>query len=341
VTTCAFVSFRFGTIDGVSVVARHWMDAMRGFGFDVVTVAGEGEADRVVDGLAIGADGGPDDGQVAEALADADLVVVENLVTIPLNVAAAHSVGRVLAGRPAVIHHHDPPWHRERYAHVIDLPLDDPAWRHVTINRQTAAEMADHGFTTTVVYNGFAPSDPGDREAQRRKLDVDEGEVLVTHPVRAIERKNVPAAIALAEGLGATYWLLGPAEEGYGPILDQLLGEARCRVIHQPCSVQADIYAAADVVAFPSLWEGFGNPPLEAGIHRRPVAVGHYPFAAELRSLGFDWFEPDDVDGVARFVAEPDQSRLDHNRALVLEHFSLDAVRANLHRLLDDAGWLP
>jgi hypothetical protein len=69
--------------------------------------------------------------------------------------------------------------------------------------------------------------------------------------------------------------------------------------------------------------------------------VGHYPFAGELRSLGFDWFEPDDVEGVARFLADPDEACLDHNRALVLEHFSLDAVGRSLRRLLDDAGWLP
>ena len=339
-TTCAFVSFRFGMTDGVSIVARRWMEIVASFGFDVVTVAGEGPVDRKVPGLAIDAPAPPTDAEIADALVDADLVVVENLCTIPLNVEAALGVARVLAGRPAVMHHHDPPWHRERYAHVTELPIDDPAWRHVTINDQTAAEMAAHGFDTTVIYNGFETSGPGDRVAARRWLGVDDDEVVVAHPVRAIERKNVPAAIGLAEALDATYWLLGPAEEGYGPTLDALLASARCRVIHRACDVEADIYAAADVVAFPSTWEGFGNPPIEAALHRRPAVVGHYPFAAELRALGFRWFDPDDVAGVADFLREPDESLLDANEQLAKLHFSMGRVRDQLHTLFDDEGWL-
>ena len=92
--TCAVLSFRLGGTDGVSVVAATWVDALRGAGFEVVTVAGEGPVDRLVPDLAIGRwpDGeagveGPDAATPAEAdsladtvrdsLADAALVVVE------------------------------------------------------------------------------------------------------------------------------------------------------------------------------------------------------------------------------------------------------------------------
>src|SRR5256885_1333196 len=84
-------------------------------------------------------------------------------------------------------------------------------------------------------YDGFdLDSRTGDRAGTRGRLGVEEGEILLLHPVRAIERKNVPAALALAEGCGATYWLPGPAEEGYGPALDEIVARARTRVRRDP-----------------------------------------------------------------------------------------------------------
>lgn len=339
--TVAFVSFRFGRTDGVSIVSRQWMEIFAAMGYRVVTVAGEGSVDHVVGGLAIDAPEPPTDDQLDAALGDADLVVVENLCTIPLNVPAALAVGRALAGRPAIMHHHDPPWHRDRFAHVTELPLDDPSWRHVTINEITAAEMAERGLRTTVIHNGFSPPGPADRAARRLALGVEEHEILVLHPVRAIERKNIPAAIALCEALGATYWLLGPAEEGYGPTLDLILAEARCRVLRAPCADIDDAYAASDLVAFPSTWEGFGNPPIEAALRRRPCAVGDYPFAAVLRDLGMRFLPPSDPTAVRSFLDDPDLDLLDRNERVATRHFSLDRVAAEIHTLLATAGWSP
>ena len=358
----AFVSFRFGDTDGVSVVARTWMSAFRDVGYDVVTVTGDGHADRTVEGIGIGSDIGTDadaaergrEDELAErleaTLADVDLVVVENLLTIPLNLPASRSLARVLRGRPALVHHHDPPWHRERFAHIDELPATDPAWRHVSINTALQRELAGRGIESTVIYNGFERPRPLDDDARselRSKVRAEVGlgadDLVVAHPVRAIERKNVPAAIELCERLGATYWLLGPAEEGYGDRLDELLAAASCPVVHRPWHETAGIYAAADHITFPSTWEGFGNPPIEAALHRRTVSVGDYPVAHELQQFGFRWYTPDDVDAIRSAVTDPDSvvADLDHDQAIALEHFTVERVHAELHSLLDAAGWMP
>ena len=160
--------------------------------------------------------------------------------------------------------------------------------------------------------------------------------------MRAIARKDVPRALALAEALDATYWLPGPAEEGYAAELERLAGRrplpGACahRSAHRP----RHSTPPPTLVAFPSTWEGFGNPPVEAAIHRRPVAVGPYPVAEELRALGFRWFDADRP-RASRALADPDPALLDHNRAVARSHLSLDVMAQRIADLLDAAGWRP
>ncbi len=343
---CAFVSFRLGGTDGVSVVADAWRRSFESLGWETMTVAGAGPVDVTVPGLAIGATAAPDRDRLAAAIADADLVVAENICSIPLNLPASRTLAAELAGRPAILHHHDPPWQRAHFAHIDELPPTDDAWVHVTINRLTERQFAERGLAATTIYNGFALDvAPGDRARIRRALTIGDDERLALHPVRAIPRKNVPAAVEVATAAGATYWLPGPPEDGYDEELARILAAARCRVVRtSPAELgatMADAYAACDLVVFPSTWEGFGNPPIEAAIHGRPVVVGRYPVADELRALGFQWLDPDDRPGIERALTEPGSSALTTNRRVVEDHLSLPVMTGRVKDLLDRAGWWP
>jgi len=344
--TVAIVSFRLGGRDGVAVESAKWAWAFGELGFDIRTVAGEGSVDRLLPGLAIGAPTPPAPAQLEESLDGADLVVVENLCSLPLNAGAAAAVAGVLRGRAAVLHHHDLPWQRPQYADHPPPP-DDPAWRHVTVNELSRRQLAGHGIDAVVVRNCFEiPAPPGDRSGTRAALGMGHGERLVLQPTRAIARKNVPAAVALAERLGATYWLLGPAEDGYGAELERVLAAASCRVLRGSGpqgagSDVADAYAACDVVALPSLWEGFGNPAIESAVHRRPLAVGPYPVATELAAYGFRWFAPDDARGLDAFLDAPDAALLEHNYAVADRSFALRDLPGRLRRLLTSSGLGP
>ena len=81
----ALVSFRLGGTDGVSIESAKWRSALEELGLEVVTVAGEGPVDHLVPGLAMTAETPPDRLEIERAIERADVVVIENLCSLPLN----------------------------------------------------------------------------------------------------------------------------------------------------------------------------------------------------------------------------------------------------------------
>lgn len=304
------------------MLAELWERALRALGHEVVRVDGS-----TVAGLGWPVTADPTLSDVQHAVSSCDVVVVVNVLSLPLHRRAADVVADALAGRPAVLLHLDLPWQRDGMTVPEPWPPTDPAWRHVVINELSRDQLAARGVTATVIHNAVDVDEPGGR----RIVEV-EG-LLLLHPARAIARKDVPTAIRLAEQLGGTYWLTGPAEEGY-PLAD-VLAAAACPVLHRSVERMRDAYASCDAVLFPSRWEGFGQPLLEAAVHRRPIAVAPYAVAEELRRYGFQWFPTDDPEPIRAFLDDPDEALHDRNAAVVREHFSLERLRTDLAGLLD------
>ncbi len=316
-------------------------------------MAGDGEVDHLLPGLAIGAraDDVPPERELEDTLAPADLVVVENLLSLPLNPAAADVVSAVLANRPSLLHHHDLAWQRPATIH-FPPPPDRPHWRHVTINELSRRQLAARSVPATTIYNSFAIPDEarfeaalttrGDRaEALRDLAGAGPEHPLLLQPTRAIPRKNIAGGLAVATELGATYWILGPDEDGFGPEVARILAPATTPVLRGiPDSLPSlsidEAYAASDAVLLPSTWEGFGNPSLESVVHGRPLIIGPYPVARELAAFGFRWFGLHQGDELRAWWEGGDDTLLRHNLEVAATHFSLADLPARIAAVLPD-----
>ena len=252
-------------------------------------------------------------------LPHADVYVVENVFSLPLNPPAARRLHELLRDRSVIVRHHDLPWERARFAGA-PAPPHEPRWTHVVLSERSRRSLLERtGIEATRLYNRFAI----EVTALDRVLDPP-ARPLVLQPTRAIARKGVADGLRLAEEAGGTYWLRGPAEEGYDDVLAAVLATARAPVWRGRQGVDIEqAYADADLVAFPSTEEGFGNPPLEASVRRRPVVVGPYEVGHELvERFGFRW------------RGESGAGDLAHNRDVVRRHFALDDLPGELQALL-------
>jgi glycosyltransferase involved in cell wall biosynthesis len=354
------ISYRLGGDDGVSVEARKWAWALTTLGFESRRVAGAIEdagepSDIVLPSLALDGAEPVDERSIQSALDRADLVIVDNLCSLPLNVDAARAVARVAAAHRGrvVFRHHDLPWQRRSLkAFEQEFPPRVDGALHATVNLRSRRELEGRGYLgTTTVHNYFDLDPPaGEREATRKAFGFADDEFVCVQPARAIERKNVPGGLrfaqrlhALAPELPLRYWLSGPAEDGYAPTLERILQRASLPMTLGRADRACDAYAAADLVVFPSTWEGFGNPVIESIAYRRACVAYPYPVLAEIVAAGVRAFSTERPEQVTQFLAEADEVR-NHYFDVNVHRARLSFALADLPAAIDEAfaahGWL-
>jgi glycosyltransferase involved in cell wall biosynthesis len=201
----------------------------------------------------------------------------------------------------------------------------------------------------------------------REALGLSAGDLFILQPTRVIRRKGIEAAIELVnrleipnpslyithsaadEGLSYWHWLLREATlMGVGlHLCDRLVAPERALVDGRKIYSLWDIYPHADLVTYPSTYEGFGNALLEAIYFQKLIVINRYPvYNADIRPLGFEFIE---LDGFVddRAIAKTHQILRDpetvvqmaaRNYAIAQEHFSLEMLERKFRQLLDNLG---
>lgn len=123
------------------------------------------------------------------------------------------------------------------------------------------------------------------------------GEFLL-YPANRWPHKNHERLFEAVRKLGRPLVLTGSGHEGT-PAPPGV--EARGRV---PVDELVELYRTCAAVVFPSLYEGFGQPPLEAMACAAPVAVSDIPPLREVCGDVASYFDPTDPDSIAAGVKD-------------------------------------
>jgi glycosyltransferase involved in cell wall biosynthesis len=308
-----------------------------------------------------------------------DYLVVQNVFAIPMQLPLAQAITEVLVetGLPALTHNHDYYWERERFANsaipeFLDtyFPPDLPNLKHACINSQAQRDLqARRGIDSILIPNvfDFATPAPGidDYNADfRQAIGLSDDDWLILQPTRVIPRKGIELAIEILarindpraklvithhagdEGLDYLHKLQKQAEESNVDLryVAEQVDDAR-RMTDNGRKLYSlwDTYPHADLVAYPSLYEGFGNALIETIYFRKPAFVNRYSvYADDIGPLGFQFVELDGVvtDEVVTAVhhqllhPEQNQAIVEHNYRLGQKHFSYQTLEHLLRQVL-------
>jgi len=308
-----------------------------------------------------------------------EAIIVENALTIPMNlplgIALVHAIQET--GMPCIAHHHDFYWERERFLiNCVDdiiraaFPPALPQIQHVVINSVAGEEFSRRtGLSCRIIPNvmDFAhPPDPPDEYAGqfRQAIGLADDDILVLQPTRVVARKGIEHAIELVRRLDPQRAKLvithasGDEGDAYAQRVREFAEIMGVTVVFadrwisdqrgvgddgRPLFTIEDTYPQADLVTYPSTYEGFGNAFLEALYFKCPIVCNRYAIyrtdiePSGVRPILFDGFPTDDtVAEIRRVLSDADYRRemVEHNYAVGREWFSYEVVEDELRLMI-------
>ncbi len=307
-----------------------------------------------------------------------EVLVLENVLAIPVHVPLGVAITEFLAetNMRAVAHHHDFFWERHRFAvnaipDFLDMafPPRLPNLRHAVINERGQEELARRKAVNSVLvpnvfeFEKSAPELDDYSQDVRAELGLKKEDIMILQPTRLIPRKGIELAIQLIARLKDPRCKLvlthEAGDEGweYREMLTDLAKESEVPLIFANERIAErryiddddrkiytlwDIYPHADLISYPSLYEGFGNALLEAFYFRKPVVVNRYQvYEQDIASKGFEavtlngYLTSENVEEVRRLLKDPQQQEnmVETNYELARKHYGYVALERQLRLL--------
>jgi glycosyltransferase involved in cell wall biosynthesis len=195
-------------------------------------------------------------------------------------------------------------------------------------------------------------------------IGLDENDLFILQPTRVVARKWIERSIEIVRGLKLSNPTLvishATGDEGddyYKRIteyahnmgvhiatIERLISNQQqiTGKTHKQYSI-SDLYQNADIVTYPSEYEGFGNAFLETIYHKKPIIVNRYSiFIADIEPKGFDvlvlnGFVTADVIKQIKNLLHDEQRKkemVDKNYHLARQFFSYEILEEKLMYLI-------
>ena len=307
-------------------------------------------------------------------------IIAQNALTIPMNLPLGIALVETIQelGIGCVAHHHDFYWERDRFViNAVDdllryaFPPALPQIQHVVINSPQGEEFSRRtGLSCRIIPNvmDFAnPPEPPDDYARqfRGAVGLKEDDLFILQPTRVVARKGIEHAIELVRRLGRENAKLVISHESgdEGDVYQQRIREyAELMNVNilsvdrwisnkrgtapdgRPLFTLGDVFSQADLVTYPSEYEGFGNAFLEAIYHKQPVVCNRYlMYRTDIEPCGFKtivfdgFLTKETVDQVNRLLDDPQRRKemVDHNYEVANEFFSYQVLEAELRLMVE------
>ncbi len=310
-------------------------------------------------------------------------IIVENINSLPIHVPAAVAIDRILEENlevSALFHHHDFHWERKSYFGGCGkikpyLKKYFPPKRknavHVVINSiAKEALFKKYGIYSIVVPNIFDrfTAEKDEYNATLRKdFGIEKDDTFFVSPVRIVPRKNLEAAITLVKKLrdpkiklivagcvdpydfhSRVYFekiqKLSRGQEDRIKFICGRVAPRRQKMGNYKVYSLADVYARADFMLYPTLYEGWGNAFGEAMAFGVPTMVNRYKvFRRDIEKFGFSAVEINNgkVNGktakeVIKILSDNHlkNGMIKHNREVIKKYFGPELLIKKLKPFL-------
>jgi glycosyltransferase involved in cell wall biosynthesis len=311
---------------------------------------------------------------------DIDLIIPENALAIPLNIPLGLALTEFIAetGFPAIAHHHDFSWERERFlVNAVEdyltwaFPPSLPTMQHAVINSIASHQLSYRkGISNTIIPNVYDFANPPApsviyRGEIKERIGLNEGDPFILQPTRVVPRKWIERSLEIVNllNLKNPVLVLSHSADDEGETYNQRIQEYANNLGVKLVSIEdlvgpeenydnhnnkkytiGDMYQCADLICYPSGYEGFGNAFLEAIYYKKPIVVNRYSiYVADIEPKGFDtitiegFVTGQTVEKISEILINEERRKqmVEDNYRLGKEYFSYEVLERLLLHLVN------